>query len=395
MIEREKAEQAVEILKEKGMDLWLIFARETRVNPDPSLEYLLRSSLTWQSAIMVFSDGDRIAIVGELDRQEVERSGIFTKVIPYRGSLKEVLLSVLDEKNPSSIGLNYSLDDPTSDGLTHGMYLLLQEHLEGTRFIHRLTSAQKIVQALRSRKTPSELERIKRAIEETEKMFDRLTKVLRPGLKEKEVAELFVGWMEELGAEPAWDPSSCPAVFAGPQEVGAHASPTDKAIKEGELLNIDFGIKLDGYCSDLQRMWYFLRKGETAPPPEVIKAFDTIKTAIQISAEELKPGKKGWEIDKIARDYIVSQGYDEYPHALGHQVGRDAHDGAALLAPTWERYGSLPYIPVEEGMVFTLEPRVNLPEYGVMSLEEMVIIGRDGAEFLSHPQKDLWVIGQG
>lgn len=392
MIEKEKANQAVEILKEKGMDLWLIFARETRVNPDPSLGYLLRSSLTWQSAIMIFADGERMAIVGELDRQDVERSGIFTKVITYRGSIKEVLLSVLEEKNPSSIGLNYSLDDPTSDGLTHGMYLLLQEHLEGSHFIHRLTSAQKVVQALRSRKTPSELQRIKMAIEETEKMFERLTYILKPGMKENEVAALFVEWMEALGVEPAWDPSSCPAVFSGPQEVGAHASPTEKAIKEGELLNIDFGIKLDGYCSDLQRMWYFQKKDEPSPPAEVLKAFDTIRTAILKSAEALRPGKKGWEIDKIAREYIVSQGYDEYPHALGHQVGRDAHDGAALLAPTWERYGSLPYLPVEEGMVFTLEPRVNLPEYGVMSLEEMVIIRRDGAEFLSHSQKQLWII---
>lgn len=392
MIEKEKADQAVEILREKGMDLWLIFARETRVNPDPALDYLLRSSLTWQSAIMVFADGERIAIVGELDRQEVERSGIFTKVIPYRGSIKEVLLSVLEEKNPSSIGLNYSLDDPTSDGLSHGMYLLLQEHLDGTPFIRRLTSAEEIVQALRSRKTPSELQRIKMAIEETERMFDRLTEILKPGMKEKEVAALFVEWMESLGAEPAWDPSTCPAVFAGPQEVGAHASPTEKAIREGELLNIDFGIKLNGYCSDLQRMWYFQKKDESSPPAEVLKAFDTIKTAILKSAEALKPGMKGWEIDKIARDYIVSKGYDEYPHALGHQVGRDAHDGAAILAPTWERYGSLPYIPVEEGMVFTLEPRVNLPEYGVMSLEEMVIIRKDGAEFLSHPQEKLWII---
>ena len=393
MIEKEKAEQVIGILREKGMALWMIFTRETGVNPDPAMQYVLPFNLTWQSALMFFADGEKIAIIGELDRQEVEKVGIFSRIITYRGGIREELLKILEEKSPRSIGLNYSLDDPTSDGLTHGMYLLLQEHLEGTRFIHRLTSAQEIVQALRSRKTPSELERIKRAVEETEKMFDRLTKVLRQGLKEKEVAELFVGWMEELGAESAWDPSSCPAVFAGPQEVGAHASPTEKAIKEGELLNIDFGIKLDGYCSDLQRMWYFLRKGETAPPPEVIKAFDTIKTAIQLSAEELKPGKKGWEIDKIARDYIVSQGYDEYPHALGHQVGRDAHDGAALLAPIWERYGSLPYIPVEEGMVFTLEPRVNLPNYGVMSLEEMVVIRKDGAEFLSHPQKQLWVIG--
>ncbi len=392
MIEKEKANQAIEILREKGIDLWLIFVRETKISPDPSLPYILPSSLTWQSALMFFSDGERIAIVGELDRQEVEKSGIFHRVIPYRGGIKESLLGVLKEKNPFSIGLNYSLYDPTSDGLSYGMYLLLQEHLDSTRFLHRITSSEEVVQALRSRKTPAELARIKKSVKETENIFHKLTEILKVGMKEAEIAELFKKWMEELGAEPAWDLSSCPAVFSGPQRVGAHSSPTEKSIREGELLNIDFGIKLNGYCSDLQRMWYFLRKGEKEPPEKILRAFNTIKTSIEMSAKELKPGKKGAEIDSIARSYIKSRGYDEYPHALGHQVGREAHDGAALLGPNWERYGSLPFIPLEESMVFTLEPRINLPDYGVVSLEEMVIIRKDGAEFISHPQKELWLV---
>ncbi len=392
MIEIEKAEQVKGILEEKKIDLWLVFVRETGMNPDPSLAYLYPHNLTWQSALMFFADGERIAIVGELDGEQVRRSGIFHRVITYRGGMKGELIKILEEKNPKSIGLNYSLFDPTSDGLTHGMFLLLQEHLEGTPFASRLVSAEEVVQALRSRKTPEEIKRIKRAIEETERMFSRLTGVLRVGMSEKEVASYLNRWMKELGAEPAWEPSSCPAVFAGPQEFGAHSSPTDKKIEPGFLLNIDFGIKLEGYCSDLQRMWYFPGEGETEPPSEVLRAFETIRDAIRESARAMRPGMKGWEVDKIARDYITSRGYEEYPHALGHQVGREAHDGAALLAPRWERYGSLPYIPIEEGMVFTLEPRVNLPRYGVVSLEEMVILRREGAEFLSSPQSQLWLV---
>ncbi len=393
MIEKEKREQAFSILKEKKIDLWMFFVRESRMNPDPALQYLYPHNLTWQSALMFFAHGEAVAIVGELDGEQARRSGIFHRVLTYRGGIKEVLLEVLREKKPASIGINYSLFDPTSDGLTHGMFLLLQEHLEGTPFLSKLVSAEEVVQALRSRKTPEELRRIRRAVEETEKMFERLSGVLRVGMSEKEVAAYLVKWMEELGAEPAWEPSSCPAVFAGPQEFGAHSSPTDRKIEEGYLLNIDFGIKLDGYCSDLQRMWYFPREGESSPPGEVQRAFETIRDAIRESARAMKPGMKGWEVDQIARDYITSRGYEEYPHALGHQVGRDAHDGAALLAPRWERYGSLPYLPLEEGMVFTLEPRINLPDYGVVSLEEMVVLRSGGAEFISTLQEDLWVIG--
>ncbi len=392
MIEREKKEQAFSILKEKKIDLWMFFVRESGMNPDPALQYLYPHNLTWQSALMFFSDGEAVAIVGELDGEQVRRSGIFDRVLTYRGGIREKLLEVLQEKRPNSIGINYSLFDPTSDGLTHGMFLLLQEHLEGTPFLTRLVSAEEVVQALRSRKTPQELERIKRAVKETEKMFERLTGVLKVGMSEKEVASYLVSWMEELGAEPAWEPSSCPAVFAGPQQFGAHSSPTERKIEEGFLLNIDFGIKLDGYCSDLQRMWYFPEKGHGEIPEEIERAFETIRDAIRRAAEKMRPGMKGWEVDEVARSYITSRGYPEYPHALGHQVGREAHDGAALLAPQWERYGSLPYLSLEEGMVFTLEPRINLPDYGVVSLEEMVVLRSSGAEFISSPQEELWIV---
>ncbi len=393
MIEREKREQAFSILREKKIDLWMFFVRESGMNPDPALQYLYPHNLTWQSALMFFSDGEAVAIVGELDGEQVRRSEIFHRVLTYRGGIKEKLLEVLQEKRPGSIALNYSLFDPTSDGLTHGMFLLLQEHLEGTPFLSRLVSAEEVVQALRSRKTPQELQRIKRAVFETEKMFRKLTEILKVGMSEKQVASYLVGWMEELGAEPAWEPSSCPAVFAGPQKFGAHSSPTERKIEEGFLLNIDFGIKLEGYCSDLQRMWYFLKKDEDGAPAEVRRAFETVRDAIMKAAESMRPGMKGWEMDRIAREYITSKDYDEYPHALGHQVGREAHDGAALLAPPWERYGSLPYLRLEEGMVFTLEPRINLPDYGVVSLEEMVVLRKEGAEFISTPQRDLWLVG--
>ena len=68
--------------------------------------------------------------------------------------------------------------------------------------------------------------------------------------------------------EPAWEINYCPSVFTGPQESGAHSGPTDRIIEKGHVLNIDFGIKLNGYCSDLQRTWYFLKDGETEAPVE-------------------------------------------------------------------------------------------------------------------------------
>ena len=98
------------------------------------------------------------------------------------------------------------------------------------------------------------------------------------------------------------------------------------------------------------------------------------------------------EIDRIAREHIVAQGYDEYPHGLGHQVGRFAHDGNALLGPAWEKYANRPFEIVEEDMVFTIEPRLTVPGYGVATIEEMVIVKPGGAQFLGSRQKEIILI---
>ena len=114
--------------------------------------------------------------------------------------------------------------------------------------------------------------------------------------------------------------------------------------------------------------------------------------SIERAKSVLKPGVQGVEVDRAAREFIVSRGYEEFPHALGHQVGRFAHDGTALLGPAWEKYASKPFERIEEGMVFTIEPRLTVPNRGVVTIEEMVVVTKDGAEWLSEPQKELWLI---
>jgi Xaa-Pro aminopeptidase len=107
----------------------------------------------------------------------------------------------------------------------------------------------------------------------------------------------------------------------------------------------------------------------------------------------LKPGVQGVAVDSVAREHIVSRGYEGYPHGLGHQVGRFAHDGTALLGPAWEKYANKPFEPIEENMVFTIEPRLTVPGRGVVTIEEMVLVTAGGAEFLSEPQKELILVG--
>jgi Xaa-Pro aminopeptidase len=100
---------------------------------------------------------------------------------------------------------------------------------------------------------------------------------------------------------------------------------------------------------------------------------------------------KGHEVDALARKMLRDSGYDDYQHALGHQLGCSVHDGGAILGPQWERYGNTPHIPLEEGNVLTLELEIMLPGIGCVGLEEDVVVTGDGARFLGPRQTELTI----
>jgi len=388
-----KLAQVPAILSEVGIDLWLLFARESHTVHDPCFDLVVGGDVTWQSAFLLTPQGDRIAIVGSLDRAAVEMRGHYRDLIGYVGGISEELRKVLARLDPKRIAINFSLDDTMSDGMTHGMFLTLQKALEGTPYGTRLESSDRVVSALRGRKSLAERECIRAACAETVAIFDRLTPRLHAGLTEKQVAAMICEEMESVtGLTLAWDPDHCPAVFTGPESAGAHAGPTDRVIEPGHIMNVDFGVKKDGYCSDLQRTWYFLREGETEAPPAVQRGFDTIVASIRAAAAFLKPGVTGGEVDSVARTHITDRGFAEYPHALGHQIGRVAHDGAGLLCPHWERYGALPDLRIEKDQCYTLEPRLTVEGHGIATCEEIVAVTETGCEWLSRAQERLYLV---
>lgn len=387
----EKIEQAIAILNEKKIDMWMTFVRESATMPDPAIDVVVGQHCTWQTAWILTRSGERIAIAGSLDVASIRDCGLYTPV-PYVQGIGAELVATLKRLKPRKIAINYSTDSTSADGLTHGMYLTLMKYLEGTPYAARLVSSQEVLAALRGRKTPAEIANIRKAIRITLDIYDKVTGFLAPGKSEQDVANFILKEARARGVETAWDPDHCPAVFTGPDHAGAHYAPTKRKIAGGHVLNTDFGVKVNGYCSDLQRTWYIRRRGESAAPAEVVRGFTVIRDSIRMAREALRPGAVSWKIDAIARGHITANGYPEFPHALGHQVGRAAHDGGIGLYPKWERYGSLPLGKVEAGQVFTLEPRLPIEGYGVATVEEMVWVRDGGADWLSKPQTSLWVV---
>jgi len=391
-ITREKLDQAVGLLNRSGLDAWLTFVRETAENCDPALPLILDGGLTWQSALLVFPSGRKIAVVGNFDADPLVSSGDWDEVIPYVQGIREPLLELLEreiQNEKPRIGVNYSTDDCKADGLSHGLFMLLASYLQETRFSDSLESAESVLTRLRAQKTPAEIARMRRAIAETDRLFDEIARFARPGVTELEVQEMVQAKMTERGLGFAWDKAGDPIVNAGPDSAIGHGHPSATlAIEEGQIFHVDLGVIADGYASDIQRSWYV----GSSVPDDVARAFDAVYGAISAGAAALSVGAQGWTVDEAARNHLVEQGYEEYMHAFGHQVGRVAHDGGAVLGPRWDRYGRTPYIPAEPNEVYTLELGVFLEGRGYLGLEEMVCVREEGLEWLTTRQDGMLLL---
>jgi Xaa-Pro aminopeptidase len=387
---QEKVEQAVGILDEMGIDLWLTFVRETSAGGDPVMPLIYgEGDLTWQSALILTRSGERIAIVGRFDAEAARATGAYSTVIPYDQSCKPELLRVLGELNPAHIALNYSKNDVLADGLSHGLYQVLVDYLQGSLYAERTLSAEQVIALLRGRKTPAEVDRIRAAVDTTRRIYERTFDFVEPGMTEIEVGRFMQAQMDEFGVGPAWHLGHCPTVNAGPDSPIGHVGQTEHQVARGQLLHFDFGVRQESYCSDIQRVVYCLASDEQTPPEPVQRGFDTVVRAVQEAVKAMRPGVLGKDVDAIARSVVTGAGYPEFKYATGHQLGRLAHDGAGILGPEWERYGDTPNQPLEAGQVYTVEPGLMVEGYGYVGLEEDVLVTETGGEFLGEPQVAL------
>jgi Xaa-Pro aminopeptidase len=383
-----KLAQARSFLAPAGLDAWLIVVRESGERPDPALRYFVDQDFTWTSYFLVTPERT-VALVATLDAPDVVTSGLFDEVRTYREGPTAALRALLTEIDPARIGINVSLHDALADGLTAGLRDALVESLRATPYAARLVPADSLVGRVRAVKLPEEQSLIRRAVEETEAMFDAAAREFRVGMTAREIAACFHRLADRSGARTAWPRRHCPTVTVGAEAAVGHVSPGEERITHGCIVHVDFGIVRGGYCSDLQRLWYVTPQGGRETPEAVRAAYAAIVEGIERGARALRPGIAGWEVDEAARSHLVAKGYAEYAHALGHHLGRAVHDGGGVLGPRWERYGSEPFQKVEVGHVYTLEPSIHLPGHGVVSLEEDVVVLPHGIEYLSRFPRTL------
>jgi Xaa-Pro aminopeptidase len=239
-----------------------------------------------------------------------------------------------------------------------------------------LLAAGGLVEQLRARKDPDELDRVRAAAALADAA---LVEVLARGLAgrtERDVALDLEVAMRRLGAEAASFP---PIVAAGEHGARPHASPRDVEIPAGTLCVVDWGAQLDGYASDCTRTF---ATGELDAGDREL--YELVRRAQEAALEAVRPGPTGREVDAVARAVIDAAGHAEhFGHGLGHGVGLEVHEGPRLSKQGEEA--------LAEGMVVTIEPGVYVPGGVGVRIEDLVIVTDDGCEVVSSLPKELEV----
>lgn len=391
-LDQDKLKIIYQTLNECNVDSWIVVGRETDMNSEPVLPVLGDIEFIIDTAFIFSKDGTMTALVSVLDYEGYVRMDGIDKVVAYE-TLKQGFIDYFKENKANVLALDFSENDPASDGLTVGLYNTLQAAMKEADYAPEIVSAYPIVSKVRGIKTPAQIEKITYTAQQAQKIFDEAAKFIKKGTTSLEIQKFFHDKAKEIGAETSWTYSQCPGVFVGPNSPVGHMAPVEIVVEGGMFINIDFGLKINGYCSDNQRMYYVLKDGEEDAPQQAKDLFNINKTAIYNAYKGLKPGVTGFEIDKIARDFIIASGKKDYNHALGHQVGHACHDGGTLLANRRKRYNRPELIdtPLDEGNVFTLEPSF-MTEYGNVGIEEMVVVTKDGARPIIPFQEELYII---
>jgi len=284
------------------------------------------------------------------------------EVVRIRGEPHNFLPQLLAGEGIKTLGLE-------AHHLSLAAYTLLQEAL---RDGPHLVPTEGLVEGQRQVKEPGEQALMEKAARIADKAIDHVIPHLKPGAVERELAWELEKSMRESGSEPLpFDP----ILASGPESAMPHARPTTRALAEKEPVLIDIGARVQGYGSDLSRTFPVGGADE-----EFKKVYAIVLEAQESALSGIRPGMKGEEADRLAREVIQRAGYGEsFGHGLGHGVGLAPHE-APHLGPSSQDI-------LEKGMVFTVEPGIYIPGWGGVRIEDMVVLEEDGPRLLSRARK--------
>lgn len=231
----------------------------------------------------------------------------------------------------------------------------------------RLVATYDVVESMRLIKDEKEILLIKNSINITNKTLNFCKRILKIGLTEYDIQIRLQDYMRQKGAKAAFDI----IVASGARSSMPHAPISNKKICCNTIILIDLGANINGYNSDLTRV-FVLGKIKTLYK-EIIKIVDVARKE---AIAQIHPGVKANFIDSIARSYITSKGFGKFfGHSLGHGIGLEVHEGPSISGNSKD--------VLKEGMVFTIEPAIYIPKVGGVRIEDVVLVTKRGCKVLS------------
>ena len=414
IIRRNKLEKLlIPIMEEYGIDTWVTLTRDPNddmtnvifdrdIQLDPIAEYIGAEKVTVPAAFIFTSSGERIAISEAGDSEYIRDTRIYKTVLTYtynRAKGHSEFIEILGERlkglDPESIGLNFSEEEGVADGLTVGMKNMFDEAV-GAVLASRVVSAEKIIISLWNRKVAEEVQLIEKSAIKSSRLTDEALRAIQPGITTaRDLFNDIRRRVERQGMQPGWQEYWCPTVSVSTFRL--REPPADKVIERGDLVVVNSGFLLEGHMSDVNRIAYVLKEDEETPPPLLQKMFDTCLKSTQAAVAKLTPGATGVEIDDAARSVVRHAGFEEYSHATGHTTGVWVHGLGVILGPKWKAYGDKVSMKIREGDVYAVEPSITAhsEEHGGnvrLHLQEMVIVEKDGARYLTPPVTEFLLI---
>lgn len=260
------------------------------------------------------------------------------------------------------------------DNLTVSEHKILKKHFKNLKHFE--------IGNLRSIKTNDEIKKIKKAAKLGDATFQHILQIIKSGVSEKAVEYEIESFIRKNGAEISFKPI---VAFGKNSSIPHHQTGNTKLEGVGRFVLLDFGVKLKNYCSDMTRTVFF---GKLSDKQKKIykTVLDVQQGAIDFVNSAIFDGQsiKAADVDKVARIYLRSQGYPDIPHSLGHGIGLEVHEHPSL-SPKSRDY-------LKEGMVFSIEPGIYVPNFGGARIEDLFVLEKEGLKQITKAPKNLIII---
>lgn len=386
-------------MERAGVEAWAVLCRSN--NNDPLARHVGCENAV-APAVFLFQvqEGEIFSIVftppGEAEAlRDIALHDSIAVVNRSPGALVEAA-DYINRQIRGNLALNYSETNELADGLSYSQYSRFTDMLMQT-VKNRIVSSEELVYEWLSVKTPAEVEILREAADLTSQWQYEAYDMVVPGeTTDRMVADFLKSKMAEAGVTDAWSPDQNPNVNSGPDR--GHAHPTDKVIRPGDVIQIDFGIRVyDTWVSDIQRFAYVLAPGETDAPDDIQRYWETARDGNRMVLEVMQPGLTGIEADRVQRDWMDENGSMNVMWNTGHPVGYVAHDIGPSLGGAQQGRDPHPtaFREMRAGNVFAYDGFYMWEIEGgtkTISVEEMAVITENGAEYLTEPQEELILI---